>query len=133
MDRLAGDGGGLPSRSFLLSADGTWGSWRVNASARWKDGYRVRRDAGVDGPDDLRVKALGLVDLRLTYRLDRFHRQARQGDQRGIDVELELELTNLFDARPTAAMADGRSARGYGRYDHDPIGRTILFGIKGRF
>jgi hypothetical protein len=46
---------------------------------------------------------------------------------------VELEIANLFDARPKARLGDGRPAPGYGRDDQDPLGRTVQLSLKRRF
>lgn len=135
MDRLAGDGGGLSRHQVGFAFDVQQGRWGANAAARWRDGYRIRRDSGRDGPDDLRVGAFSAVDLKFSYRLE--GRLPAQGDggraRRGVGLQLELEVANLFDARPSARLADGRPAPGYGRDDQDPVGRTVLVTLKRRF
>lgn len=135
LDRLAGDGGGQPGQELSLVLDGRRGSWGGNAAVRWREGYRVRREAGRDGPDDLRVSGLGTVDARLTYRFaarDSWAANAPpHGRNAGIQVEFGIE--NLFDARPRARLGDGRSAPGYRRDDQDPIGRRARLGFKRRF
>lgn len=135
MDRLSGDGGGMPREQFNLQIDGRSGLWGFNLIARWSDGYRVRRASGEDGPDDLRVSAIGTVNLKLSYTLERALPASGQDapPRRGVGVQFGLEVDNLFDARPAARLGDGRPAPGYGRDDQDPIGRTIRVTVKGRF
>lgn len=135
MDRLAGDGGGVSRHQVGVSVDVRQGRWGLNAAARWRDGYRIRRDSGRDGPDDLRVGAFSAVDLKLSYQLERSIPAQGEGGRarRGVGLQLELEIANLFDARPTARLTSGRSAPGYGRDDQDPMGRTVLIALKRRF
>lgn len=127
MNRLAGDGGGLPQQNYRFAADVRWGELRLNAEARRRGGYRIRRTSGQNGPDDLRIAPLSVVDLEVTYDL------SSTGAERGQKLELSLEIANLFDARPSATLGDGRAAPGYGRDDQDPVGRTALITLKGRF
>lgn len=135
MDRLAGDGGGVSRHQVGVSVDVRQGRWGLNAAARWRDGYRIRRDSGRDGPGDLRVGAFSAVDLKLSYQLERNIPAQGEGGRarRGVGLQLELEIANLFDARPTARLTSDRSAPGYGRDDQDPMGRTVLVAVKGRF
>ena len=46
---------------------------------------------------------------------------------------MELEVENLFDARPDATLGDGRAAPGYGRDDQDPLGRVVRLTLSHRF
>jgi hypothetical protein len=134
MDRLSGDGGGLPRQQFDVQMDARLGPWGMNMAARWRSGYRVRRESGQDGPDDLRVGALGTVDLRLSYALRRTVSASRGGNpRRGAGAQFGLEVTNLFDLRPGARLGDGSKAPGYGRDDQDAVGRTVRLTIRSRF
>lgn len=47
--------------------------------------------------------------------------------------QITVEVQNLFDARPDARLGDGRPAPGYGRDDHDPIGRQFRIQFAKRF
>lgn len=135
LDRLAGDGGGQPIQELSLVLDGRRGPWGGNAAVRWREGYRVRREAGRDGPDDLRVSRLGSVDARLTYQF------AARGSwtaedlpqRRNAGIQVEFGIENLFDARPRARLGDGRPAPGYRRDDQDPVGRRVRLAMKKRF
>lgn len=134
LDRLVGDGGGLPVQQVGLGVDVRQGRWGVNAAARWRSGYRSRRDIGRDGPNDLLMGALSAMDLRLSYQFERsIPARGEAGRRRGVGLQAELEVANLFDARPGARLGDGRPAPGYGRDDRDPVGRTVLISLKGRF
>lgn len=133
MDRLAGDGGGVSRQTLGVSADLRRGRWGVNAAARWRDGYRIRRDSGRDGPDDLRIEPFSTIDLRFNYRFERDLPTRGSGTRRGVGLQLDLEVANLLDVRPKASLGDGRPALGYGRNDQDPVGRTIRLTLKRRF
>lgn len=134
LDRLAGDAGGQPRSTFGLSADLRVGRWGFNAVSRWRGDYSVRRDIGENGPDDLLISRIGVTDLRIGYRLSRSFPGSGSGEgRRAVGLEVELELANLFDARPSARLRDGRPARGYGRDDQDPVGRTVRLSVRRRF
>lgn len=134
MDRLSGDGGGLPRQQFDVQIDARRGPWSVNTTARWRSGYRIRRDSGRDGPDDLRVAPLGTIDLRLTYAPRRAVPASNGGGaRRGVGMQLGLEIANLLDRRPHASLGDDGKAPGYGRDDQDPVGRTIRLTMRNRF
>lgn len=135
MNRLVGDGGGVPRHQIDLQLDGRRGRWGVNTAARWRSGYRVRRDSGRDGSDDLLVSPLGTIDFKLSYALERVLRPTKDNvvPRRGEGVQLALEISNLFDTRPGGRLGDGRPAPGYGRDDQDPIGRAIRLTVRSRF
>lgn len=134
MDRLSGDGGGLPRQQVDMQIDVRQGPWSVNTTARWRSGYRVRRESGRNGPDDLRVAPLGTIDLRLIYAPRRVVPTGNGGgSRRGAGAQLVLEVANLFDRRPRASLGDGRKAPGYGHDDQDPVGRTIRLTMRNRF
>lgn len=133
MDRLAGDGGGQPRQQFSLLVDLAGGAWDANAAVRRGSVYRLRRVSGMDGADDLVVSALVVADLRFRLQLARTASTGGGGGRRGSGLELELEISNLFDARPSARLADGRRVAGYGRDEQDPVGRTLRIGMRQRF
>jgi hypothetical protein len=134
MNRLAGDGGGMASHEVTMSLDGRRGAVGFNATARWNSAYRIRAVSGQDGPDDLKVAALGFLDLRMSYRFDRaLTGTSTTPTRRGIGSELEIGIINLFDSRPRAELGDGRSAPGYGHDDQDPLGRTLRISLRHRF
>lgn len=133
LDRLAGDGGGAGRGQTSLRLDLRLAALGVNVDARRREGGRVRRTVGVDGPDDLRLATFNSVDVKVSYRFrpPAGEAEARQGGDGGL--RLELEVANLFDARPRALLGDGRSAPGYGRDDRDPVGRTVRLSLSRRF
>ncbi|ATQ43882.1 TonB-dependent receptor [Caulobacter mirabilis] len=139
MDRLAGDGGGVARQEIGVQLDGRRGRWGVNAGARWQDGYRVRRVSGRDDPGDLVVDPFLSVDLKLSLRLNAVSSAGRTGEATGEprrgrnDLQLDLEIENLFDARPAARLGDGSPAPGYGRDMQDPLGRSVRLVLKRRF
>ncbi|WP_333895875.1 hypothetical protein [Brevundimonas aurantiaca] len=47
--------------------------------------------------------------------------------------QITVEVQNAFDTRPEARLGDGRPAPGYGRDDHDPIGRQVGIQFAKRF
>ncbi len=137
LDRLAGDGGASPPHQVSLQLNGRYGKLGVNASARWQAGTRVRRDSGRDGPDDLLVDDFTAVDVKFNYVFE----PAAAPDLEGQDarsrryqgLRLQVEIDNLFDARPQAVLGDGRPAPGYGRDDRDPVGRLVRVTLSRRF
>lgn len=134
MDRLAGDGGGVSRHTFGIQADARRGRWGVNLGARWRDGYRIRRDIGRDGPGDLRIGSFSTVDLGLSVQFARdLPTRSESAARRGVGLQVELDIDNLFDARPRARLGDGRPGPGYGRDDQDPVGRMVRITLKQRF
>lgn len=135
MDRLAGDGGGVPRHQLSLTLDGRFGRLGANASARWRSASRIRRNNGRDGPDDLRLAGFTTIDLKLSYDFPDGASPSGEGARRRRDggLGLALEINNLLDARPEATLGDGRLASGYGRDDHDPLGRIVRINLTRRF
>lgn len=138
MDRLAGDGGGVPRHELAVQIDGRWAGWGLNAGARWQAGYRIRRDSGHDSPTDLRFSSLRTVNLKISYLVEptpasASARSSEGALRRASGLRWTLELENLFDARPSARLGDGRPAPGYGRDDQDPLGREIKLTLSRRF
>lgn len=137
MDRLSGDGGGVSRHRLMASANIYRGRVSVNANLNWQSGYRIRRDEGRDGPDDLVMAAFGRFNLNLDYRL--FSRvetppdTASSGGRSRFETKLGLAIDNVFDSRAQARLGDGRPAPGYGRYDRDPVGRTIRLTLSRQF
>jgi hypothetical protein len=134
LDRLAGDGGGLPRHQVSFRLDGRYRKVGLNAGVNWNSASRIRRDAGRDGPGDLRLSPFSTIDLRLSYLFERPTSPGEDGagSRRDSGLRAELEVSNLFDARPEATVG-GVSAPGYGRDDQDPLGRTIRLTLSRRF
>ncbi|MET4898746.1 hypothetical protein RN629_16620 [Sphingomonadaceae bacterium jetA1] len=135
MNRLVGDGGGVPRQQLDVQVDGRRGAWGLNMAARWRSGYRTRRDTGRDSAGDLRVSPVGTIDLRFSYVLQRAIRPSQSGvtPRRGAGIQFGLDVINVFDARPGASLGDGRPAPGYGRDDQDPVGRAVRLFARSRF
>ncbi|WP_133244981.1 TonB-dependent receptor domain-containing protein [Caulobacter radicis] len=139
MDHLAGDGGGSPRNEVSATLDARRDKWTLNASARWRQGYRTRRDTGADGPSDLLVSDLARIDLKLGYTFAAPAGKPAAAAEPGASasrisgLRLGLEIENLLDARLQARLGDGRLAPGYGRDDQDAIGRVVRVTLRGRF
>lgn len=134
LDRLAGDGGGLPRHQVSFRLDGRYRKLGLNGGVNWNSASRLRRDVGADGPGDLRLSAFATVDMRLSYLFERPASPGEDGagSRRDGGLRMDLEVSNLFDARPEARIGDG-PAPGYGRDDQDPLGRTIRVTLSRRF
>ncbi|WP_439472347.1 TonB-dependent receptor [Brevundimonas sp.] len=135
LDRLAGDGGGTPRQQASVQVDGRLGNWGLNAGARWQSAFRIRRDIGMDGPNDIERSAFAAVDLKISYLFERTAPAAQDGASSSGDgdIRVELQIDNLFDARPEATRGDGRPVPGYGRDDQDPLGRVVRLTLSRRF
>ena len=138
-DQLRGDGGGRSRQDFRLGFDLRHRSVNASVNARWNEGYRSRRLAGVDGPDDLVRQDQWMTDLRLGWQFNRPRPAAASAEggapprRRSAGMELSLDVSNLFDARPEVRLGDGRPAPGYGRDRQDPMGRTLTLNLRRRF
>lgn len=139
LDRLKGDGGGASRQDARIMLDARRGRWGVNASARWQDGYRTRRVSGMDRPGDLVTEPFTAVNLKLSFQMTSSMSRAPQEGEEGASrrrsggLQLNLEVENLFDARPGAHLGDGSPAPGYGQDLQDPIGRTVRLALQRRF
>ncbi|WP_146197954.1 TonB-dependent receptor domain-containing protein [Caulobacter endophyticus] len=133
LDRLVGDGGGVSKQRLSASLDGRRGKWSLSTSVNWNEGYRIRRERGVDGADDLVMGDFTRVDLRLGYTFDPPASAQAAGARRRSGLRLGVDLENLLDARQQARRGDGLPAPGYGRDEQDPIGRQIRVSLRGRF
>jgi len=137
-DQLVGDGGGRSRQDARLSLETDIRSLRASLSGRWTEGYRSRRLAGTDGPQDLVRDDLLLVSLRLGVRL-----QSGSVETAGVadtvprrragGTELSVDIDNLFDARPEVRLGSGDRALGYGKDRLDPMGRTLSLNLRRRF
>nr|WP_314434387.1 TonB-dependent receptor [uncultured Brevundimonas sp.] len=139
LDRLEGDGGGVSTQDARIMLDARRGRWGLNASGRWVDGYRTRRNSSRDDAHDLVLKSFTAVDLKVSFQLiSSSARSLAGGDdevprRRSAGLQVNLEIENLFDARPEARLADGSIAPGYGRNAQDPIGRLVRLTLQRRF
>jgi hypothetical protein len=140
-DRLAGDGGAQPSMETGLAVQGRYGLVNVTVGARWRSEARSRRTAGTDGPDDLIIAPIALIDVRTAVNLrngilasdEEAFAMTRPGERGSNALRISLDITNLLDERPAARLGDGRPAPGYGRDERDPLGRTVKLTVSRRF
>ena len=128
LDRLAGDGGGVSGQDLGWTLSRMKGPLKIDVTGRWTAGYRSRATIGEDGPADLRISDFARLDLKATYRLFR-----DVSGRRAEGARLELSIQNLTDERPSARLADGAPAPGYGRDSRDPVGRRIEITLGKRF
>ncbi len=137
LDRLRGDGGGISGQDIKILLDARRGRWGVNASARWQDGFRTRRNRGRDSAGDLVTEPLTAVDLKVSFQMTSSAERAGGGETesgRGASaLQLALEVDNLFDERPSTHLGDGSPTPGFGRDIQDPFGRTIRLVMHRRF
>ena len=150
-DALSGDGGGRSRQDMRLSMDATIRDIRASVNARWNEGYRSRRLAGVDSDGDLVRDDLMIMDLRVGWRIKprapviadavanaganagESVSQAPPQRRRSAGTELSLDIINLFDTRPDVRLGNGQPAPGYGRDLLDPMGRTVSVNLRRRF
>ena len=137
LDRLQGDGGGIPSHDARLIIDARKGVLGLNLTSRWQGGYRTRQLKGTNSDRDLIVDDLATVDLTLSYHMNApFRNGSPPGEvpnRHSSGFQINLQITNLFDTRPSAALGNGDAAPGYGRDYQDPIGRTFRLSLQRRF
>ncbi|WP_395945529.1 TonB-dependent receptor [Brevundimonas sp.] len=135
LDQLKGDGGGVARRQLMLRLDGRYGRWGANLDFGWRSGARIRKILGRNDDDDLRLSSFAALNLKVSTALGRLKETVPQAEGRGRSTPLRvaLEVENLFDARPTVRLGDGRPAPGYGRSAQDPLGRIVRVQISHRF
>lgn len=99
----------------------------------WAFAHPARSRRGRSGGRAL--DAFATVGIKLTYVFDppTTTDPAAATSRRSDGVRLELEIDNLFDARPDATLGDGRAALGYGRDDQEPLGRVVRVTVSRRF
>lgn len=132
-DRLGGDGGGVSPGSTFISVTGNSKSWSFNLQGQRTDGYRVRRNTGRDSPDDLALNALTRFDAEVSRVLGSRPTPAGAGTRSVPSARVTVRISNVFDARQKATLADGRAVAGFGRDDRDPLGRLIRLTLSRRF
>ncbi len=134
-DRLAGDGGGSAPQSLFLQLSYGAERWSGNFEVQHDRAYRMRRDIGVDGPDDVIANANTRVDLEVNYKFVRDLKSQGEASEirRGDGLKLAFSIKNLFDARGDAHLGDGRPAPQYRTAGEDPAGRVVRLSLVQRF
>ena len=84
------------------------------------------------GASDFQHKAMTTVNLRLFAQPDRLLSSSPKPKWLS-DLNVALDIRNLFDTYRRVVLKDGSIPAGYRRYDVDPLGRTVQITIRKRF
>lgn len=98
----------------------------------WQSAFRLRSSGAEGGARDYRYKAATTLNLRLFAEPTRLLRIAEKPAWLS-DLNIVLDVQNLFNSYRRVTLADGRAAPGYERYEADPLGRTVQLSLRKRF
>ncbi|AJA08542.1 hypothetical protein SKP52_08115 [Sphingopyxis fribergensis] len=98
----------------------------------WQSAFRLYSSAVDGGAHDYRYKAAMTLNLRLFAEPERLLRVAEKPVWLS-NLNISLDIQNLFDSYRRVTLADGTAAPGYKRYEADPLGRTIQLSLRKRF
>jgi hypothetical protein len=130
IDRLRGDTAqSRHSLGFQLVA-GRAGAG-VTLDGNWESPFRLRAPAG-SGQQDYRHRAVTTLNLRLFVEPERLLRMQEKPAWLS-DLNISLDIRNLFNSYRRVVLDDGSVPAGYRRYDADPLGRTIQLSVRKRF
>lgn len=131
IDRLRGDTAqSRHSLGFQLVA-GRAGAG-VTLDGNWQSPFRLRTSAASDGQLDYRHRAATRLNLRLFAEPERLLRMEEKPAWLS-DLNISLDIQNLFNSYRRVVLGDGSVPAGYRRYDADPLGRTIQLSVRKRF
>ncbi len=104
----------------------------VTLDGNWQSGFRLRAPAGSDGQPDYLHRPVTTLNLRLFAEPERLLRTPEKPEWLS-DLNISLEIRNLFNSYRRVVLDDGSVPAGYRRYDVDPLGRTIQLSVRKRF
>ena len=103
----------------------------VTLDGNWQSGFRLRAPAG-SGQQDYRHRPVTTLNLRLFAEPERLLRMQETPAWLS-DLNISLDVRNLFNAYRRVVLDDGSVPAGYRRYDVDPLGRTVQLSVRKRF
>lgn len=131
IDRLrGGTGQSRHNVSFQLVAGRS--GMGATLGGNWQSAFRLRSSDAQGGAPDYRYKATMTVNLRVFAEPWRLLRTADKSAWFS-DLNMALDIQNLFNSYRRVTLADGTVAPGYERYEADPLGRTIQLSLRKRF
>jgi outer membrane receptor protein involved in Fe transport len=131
IDRLGGDTAqSRHSVGFQLVAARS--GLGMTLDGNWQSGFRLRDPDAVGGARDYRHKAVTIMNLRLFAEPGRLLRTAEKPAWLS-ELNVSIDIQNLFDTYRRVTLGDGRVPAGYERYEVDPLGRTIQLSVRKRF
>lgn len=98
----------------------------------WQSAFRLGSTEPQGATPDYRYKAMMTVNLRVFAEPWRLLR-ATDTSAWFSDLNLSVDIQNLFNSYRRVTLADGTVAPGYERYEADPLGRTIQLSLRKRF
>ncbi|WP_447953338.1 hypothetical protein [Sphingopyxis chilensis] len=127
IDRLRGDTAqSRHSLTFQLVAGRAGAGLTLDGT--WQSPFRLR----VDGQQDYRHRAVTALNLRLFAEPERLLRMQEKPAWLA-DLNIALDIRNLFDSYRRVVLSDGTVPAGYERYEVDPLGRTVQLSLRKRF
>lgn len=129
-----GSTGGQPRHEIEAQAGISGGGLGARASAQWRSGTRVNGAANGFGgtTGDLDFSGLTTVNLRLFANLDQQEALIRNAPWLS-NTRVTLSVNNLFDSRLRVTDAGGFTPISYQPDYLDPLGRSVMIGIRKQF
>lgn len=129
LDQLSGasasGGGGVPRHELQFTGRLHQGGIGLGAKGAWRQGTRVDQANG----GSIRFADFATMDVQMTVDL-----ASRPGVARALPwlgaAELNLSVTNLFDARQSVTDEAGQPLAGYDPRQFDPLGRTVRLAFR---
>ena len=131
IDRVSGDTGQSRHQVRVQLTAGRPGFGAV-VDGSWQNGFRLRNLDSSGGASDFQHKAMTTVNLRLFAQPDRLLSSSPKPKWLS-DLNVALDIRNLFDTYRRVVLKDGSIPAGYRRYEVDPLGRTVQITIRKRF
>ena len=103
----------------------------LTLDGNWQSGYRLRAIDEAVGSRDYRFDALLLTNLRIHVEPSRI--LSGQVPSWMQELQISADVRNLFDGYRQVRLGDGSRPDGYGRYDADPLGRSVRISLRKRF
>ena len=103
----------------------------VTLDGNWQSGFRLRAPTG-SGQQDYRHRPVTTLNLRLFAEPERLLRMQETPAWLS-DLNISLDVRNLFNGYRRVVLDDGSVPAGYRRYDVDPLGRTVQLSVRKRF
>jgi hypothetical protein len=131
IDRLGGDTAqSRHSVGFQLVAGKS--GFGMTLDGNWQSGFRLRDPDAPGGERDYRHQPVAIMNLRLFAEPGRLLRTAEKPAWLS-DLNISLDIQNLFNTYRHVTLGDGSVPAGYERYEVDPLGRTIQLSVRKRF
>lgn len=104
----------------------------ITFDGSWQSPFRQRNPGIADGLGDYRYRGFILGNLRLHAEPEKLL-AGGQASAWPANLQISLDIRNLFDTYRKARLADGSRPPGYRRYAIDPLGRSVQLSLRKRF